>query len=73
MRSAIVTVNEGVRETGETVLFVNAREVGLILAALEQYASANKRSKAARVLVGEFEMLPCKSPMKPKRREAGNA
>jgi hypothetical protein len=59
MKSAIIAQDRQRKETGETVVFVTAKEVTVILLSLEQYKLSHKRSKLVATLISEFEMIPC--------------
>lgn len=59
MKTAIVAENRGRKETGETVLFVNQKEVSRMLAGLELLKKQHPKSKFIANMVAEFEMIPC--------------
>lgn len=59
MKTAIVAHDRSTKETGESVLFVNQKEVSRILAGLELLKKKHPKSKFIAGSVSEFEMIPC--------------
>lgn len=59
MKTAIISCNQGRSETGETIVFLNAKEVAHILESLTLAKTKHPRRKLLATLVSEFEMIPC--------------
>lgn len=62
MKTGIITVNAGMKENGESVILATSKEIGILLSAMEEYATKHKKSSLVKSIVAELEMLPCRQP-----------